>query len=80
MGGEGIGVSDLASFEVGTTWEGVSLSKHIVKQGLKVALQAKEEMEKFKSRALTEIAVIKAEVQSTIALVKKIDQDQIRPI
>ena len=37
-------------------------------------------MNKFKSRALTETDVIKAEVQSTIALVNKIDQCQRRPI
>ena len=37
-------------------------------------------MDKVKARALTETAAIKAEVQSTNALVKKIDQRNRRPI
>ena len=37
-------------------------------------------MDKVKSRALTETTTIKAEVQSTIALVNKIVQGQIWPI
>ena len=43
-------------------------------------LQAKEEIDKVKSRALTETDTIKAEVESTIDLVKNIDQDYRRPI
>ena len=39
-----------------------------------VALRSKEEMEKFNSKALTEIAAIKDKVQSHIYLVKKVDQ------
>ena len=37
-------------------------------------------MDKVKARALTEKAEIKSEVQPTIALIKMIDQGQIRPI
>ena len=37
-------------------------------------------MEKVKSRVLTETSEIKAEIQSTTALVKKIDQGQRQPI
>ena len=67
-------------YQVGAIWERICLTKHITKQGSEVTLQAKEEMEKFKSRYLTEISEIKYEVQSTIALVKKIYQSQKRPI
>ena len=47
---------------------------------MEVALQAKEDTEKVKVIALTETSAIKDEVQSTIALVKNIDQGQRRPI
>ena len=59
--------------QVGTIWEGIRLTKHIAKQGSKLSLKAKEVMDKLKSISLTETAAIKAEVQSTISLVKKID-------
>ena len=37
-------------------------------------------MDKVKGRALTETSAIKAEIQSTFALVNKMDQGQRRPI
>ena len=39
--------------QVEAIWEGIRLDNHIAKQGSKVVLQAKEEMEKVKARALT---------------------------
>ena len=75
-GGRDAGVK----YQVGIIWEGIHIAKHIVKQGSKVALQAKEDMDKVKSRALIETTARKAEAQSAIALVKKIYQGQIRPI
>ena len=38
---------------VRTIWESIRLAKHVAKQGLKVALQEKEKMDKVKSRSLT---------------------------
>ena len=66
--------------QVGTIWEEIRLAKHIAKQGLEVALQAKEDMDKIKARALTETAAVKVEFQSTIALVKRMDKVQRRLI
>ena len=37
-------------------------------------------MDKIKSRDLSETDVIKAEIQTTMAMVKNIDQDQRRPM
>ena len=75
-GGRDAGVKD----QVRTIREGICLAKHITKKPSKVVLQVNWYMEKVKSRALTETAVIKAEVESTFALVNKIDQGQRRLI
>ena len=61
---------------MGKIWEGICLAKHIANQVSKVALQAKEDMDKVKYRPLGKTAEIKAEDQFAIALVKKIDQGQ----
>ena len=66
--------------QVGTIWEGILLDKYIASQGSNVALKAKEDMEKVKSRNLAETAAIKSEVQYAIALFNKIDQGQRGPI
>ena len=60
--------------------EGIRLANHIAKQGSKVALEEKEDTDKFKSRALTDTSAIKYEVQFTIALSNKIYQGKRRPI
>ena len=70
------GKDERGKYKVVTIWEGIRLAKHITKQGSKVVLQAKEDMDKVKSRPLGKTAEVKAEVQSAIALVKKIDQGQ----
>ena len=67
-------------YQVGTIWEGIRLSKHIIRQVLTISLQAKEEMDKVNARALKETATIKDKLQSTIALVKNKDQGQRRRI
>ena len=74
------GKDERGKYKVVTIWEGIRLAKHITKQGSKVVLQAKEDMDKVKDKALTETSVRNAEFQSTIALVKKIDQGQRRMI
>ena len=56
------------------------MEKHISRHGNSLALQDREGMDKIKSRALSEIAVIKSEPQTTIAMVKKINEDHIRPM
>ena len=56
------------------------MEKHISRHGNSLALQDREGMDKIKSRALSEIAVIKSEPQTTIAMVKKINQDQRSPM
>ena len=66
-------------YKVGTIWEEIFLAKQIDKQGSKISPKAKEDMNKVKAIALTETATIKAELKSTIALLKKIDQGQRRP-
>ena len=71
-GGRIEGVED----QVGTIWEGIHLEKHISRQGSALELQTKEEIDKVKSRALKEKALIKGELQSTIAFVKNMDQGQ----
>ena len=45
-----------------TFLEVICLAKHISKQGSKLAVQAKEEMNKVKSRALKETSAIKSKV------------------
>ena len=45
-----------------------------------LALQAKEEMDKVKSRALTETDAINTELQYTVAFVRRTDKGQRRPI
>ena len=75
-GGRDVG----GKYQVVTIWEGIRLAKHIIKKVLKVVLQANEDMDKVKSRDLTETSTIKAEVQSIIALVKKKYQGQRRVI
>ena len=52
--------------------------KHITRQSASFYLQAKEGTDKIKYMALPETAVIKSELQTTMAIVKKIDQYQIR--
>ena len=64
--------------QVGTIWEGIRMAKHINKQGAYLALQAKGGMDKIKSRTLSEAAVINDDLQSTIAVVKKINHDKKR--
>ena len=75
-----IGRDEGGKYQVGNIWEGSHLAKQTAKQVSKPAVQAKEETENINTRELTEISTIKAEVQYTISLVKKIDQGQRRPI
>ena len=63
-------------YQLENIWKGIRLANHIAKQGSNLSLQAKEDMDKVKARAFTEISAIKAEVQYTISLVKKIDHFQ----
>ena len=70
----GRGIDEWGEYHVGTIWEGIRIFKHIAKKVSKVKLQAKEYINKDKAKALTETAAMKVEVQSTIVLVKKIDQ------
>ena len=72
------GIYEEGKDQAGTIQERIILAKYIANQVLEVALQAKEDTEKVKVVALTETSAIKDEVQSTIDLVKKIDQDQRR--
>ena len=60
--------------KVGNIWEGIHLSKHIARKGLTLSIQSKEDMDKVKAISLTETSAIKLEIQSTIILVKKINQ------
>ena len=69
----------VGKYRVGTIGECIRLSKHTARKGSTLALKAKEERDKVNSRALTEKAAIKAELQYSIALVKKTDQGQIGP-
>ena len=48
--------------QVQTILEGIRLAEHISKQVSKLAVQAKEEMDKVKSRALKETSAIKSKV------------------
>ena len=52
------------------------MSKYIVRRGDSFALKVKEGMDKINFRALLEIAVIKAELQSSISMVNNINQYQ----
>ena len=45
-----------------------------------LVFQSKEGIDNIKSRYLSETAFIKAELQRTMEMVKKIDQDQRRPM
>ena len=74
------GRDDGGKNQVGTIWEGMRLAKKIARQCSKISLQANEDMDKVKSRTLMKTAAIKAEVQSKILLVNKIDKGQRRPI
>ena len=56
------------------------MEKHISRQSASLDIQAKEVMYKIKSGDLSETSVIKAELQTTMAMAKKINQDQIRPM
>ena len=47
--------------------------KNVSRQGASLDLQSKYVMDKIKSRALSEPDVIKAEIQSTIAMASNID-------
>ena len=65
---------------VGIICEGIRMEKHITIQNSLLYIQAKEGMYKINYRDLSETAVIKAELQSTMDMVKKIDQYQRRPM
>ena len=67
-------------YQVENIWEGIRLAKHTASQGLIISPKAKEDMDKVKSRTLIKTSAIKAELQSTIVLVKKMDQGQRWPI
>ena len=56
------------------------MTKHIARQGASLSPQAKDSMDKIKSRDLFETAFIKADLQSTITMMKNIDQDHRRPM
>ena len=55
------------------------MAKHICIQGASLYIQSTEGIEKIKYRDLSETSVIKSEIQSTMDMVKKIDQDHKSP-
>ena len=65
---------------VGTICGGIRMEKHISIQSASLNLKTKEGMNRIKYRYLSEKAVIKADLQNTTAMVKKINQDQRRPM
>ena len=56
------------------------MAEHIYIQSYSLVIQDKKCMYKIKSRALSEKSAINAELQTTIATVKKINQDHIRSV
>ena len=56
------------------------MANHISRQGFSLNLHSKGGIEKINSRDLTETGVIKSEIQITITMMNKIDQDQKGPL
>ena len=65
---------------VGIICDGIRMANRISRQSALLDLQAKEGMDKIKYMALLEKAIIKAGLQTTMDTLKKIDQDQRRPM
>ena len=63
---------------VGIICEGIRMENHIAIQNILLDLQAKEGMDRINCRSLSETFFIEAELQTTINMVKKINQDQRR--
>ena len=53
------------------------MEMHIYIHNYSYYIQAKEFMDKINPKALSETSIIKAGIQSTMYIVKKIDQDHI---
>ena len=56
------------------------MANKISRQGVSLDPHAKEGMDKINYKALSETPVIKAELQSTMSMVKNINQDKKRPM
>ena len=56
------------------------IEKNITRKALELELQAKQEIDKVKAKALKKTTLIKSELQYTIDLVNNMYQVQIRPI
>ena len=65
---------------VGTICGGIRTENNVSRQSDSLYLQAKEVMDKINSGSISETDVIKAEIQTTMAMVEKINQDQRRQI
>ena len=61
--------------QVGTIWEGIIMEKHIYIQGTSLDIHAKELIGRIKSGSILETSIIKVDLQTTIAMVKKIYKD-----
>ena len=66
--------------KVGTIWEGTRTANKIDIQGTSLDIQDKQGTESIKSRAISETVVIKADIQTIIAMVKNIGQDHRKPM
>ena len=66
--------------QVGTIYEGIRMANGITRQSGSLALQDKEGMDKIKYRALSYRHFIKDDLQTTMAIVKNINQYQTRPM
>ena len=62
--------------QVGTIYEGIIMANDITRQSDSLAIQDKEGMDKIMYRALSYRPVIKAELQTTMEIVNKINQYQ----
>ena len=72
------GIDEKIKDSVGIICEDARITNHIAIQRALLDLQDSEGMDKIKYRHISEFVVIKAELQTTIDMVKNINQDQRR--